>query len=627
MISDNQNIISDTISAPNPSLTIDKEKKELLISNYLPDLSNYQKINKQLIDKQEEVKTFTLCPDVNYSADGKNYFIFYNNNLTTLKDIYKFQLEELIEKNSWVMDYDSKSLKSTFESDTFIEETNLGFNPLRWGAKIISYTDQGLVNQGKIIAKNLSLINYIIKKYGQFISPNNICAVTVTEELFEKISVTYYPVKDKKNIICGHNYLDVENELEQLSNSEKDEIKFIDELDKKIDKYKTTIFPLGASNYIRINDYCFVLNRASQFLNNYERSFADKSYELIQKMDKLRRKINNGLLSYRFKYMNNESSILDIRIDRYKILIDTSSTISIYLEKEETKKFINNLDYSIERKASNLKKGNNFEILTMQEIREIAGAIRINSYEDLINELDRKIDDFNSQLRSKNNEAYASMIKLGYNVVIGVGSSLMTGGARGGLFQTISNQFTNKKNEKTINISSKDVENYLLADKTIIEKYKESSKEQKTKDDKTKDDETKKDEINKLLEERKKNAESFGIDADVTNENLDELNKCLQSYKEMENIQRNIILYKNQKRALESRNDYTNDFINSLKLYSQFKRNNYYNNDNYSGVIIEEKKRMVPNTEIKDGKKVVSFKEQVDLREYIIYKIMSDREE
>ena len=84
------------------------------------------------------------------------------------------------------------------------------------------------------------------------------------------------------------------------------------------------------------------------------------------------------------------------------------------------------------------------------------------------------------------------MIKLGYNVVIGVGSSLMTGGARGGLFQTISNQFTNKKNEKTINISSKDVENYLLADKTIIEKYKESSKEQKTKDDKTKDDETKK---------------------------------------------------------------------------------------------------------------------------------------
>lgn len=623
MISDNQNIILDTISAPKPSLTTDKEKKELLIANYLPNLSNYQKINKQLIDRHEKVKPFTLCPDVNYSADGKNYFIFYNNNLTTLKDIYKFKLDELIKNNSWAMDYDSKSLKSTFESDNYIEETDLGFNPLRWGAKILSYAYQDIVNQGKIIAKNLSLINYIIKNYGKLISPYNICAVTVTEDLFEKISVTYYPVKDKKNSICGHNYLDVENELEQLSNSEKDEIKFIDELDKKIDKYKKIINPLGAPDYIRINDYCFVLNRASQFLNNYERSFADKSYELIQKMDKLRRKIDNDLLAFRFKYMNNESSILDIRIDRYKILIDTSSIISIYLEKEETKKFINNLEYSIERKASNLKKGKNYEILTMQEIKEIAGAIRINSYEDLINELDRKIEDFNLKLKSKNNEAYASMIKLGYNVVVGIGSSVMTGGAgRVGLFQNISNQFINKKNEKTINISSTDVENYLLADKTIIEKYKESSKEKKTKDDKTK-----KDEINQLLEERKKNAESFGIDSDVTNENLDELNKCLQSYKEMESIQRNIILHKNQKRAIESRNDYTNDFINSLKLYSQFKRNNYYNNDNYSGVIIEEKKRMVQNTEFKDGKKVVGFKEQVDLREYIIYKIMSDREE
>ena len=69
---------------------------------------------------EQKVKPFTLCPDVNYSADGKNYFIFYNNNLTTLKEIFKFKLEELIEKNSWVMDYDSKSLKSTFESDNYI---------------------------------------------------------------------------------------------------------------------------------------------------------------------------------------------------------------------------------------------------------------------------------------------------------------------------------------------------------------------------------------------------------------------------------------------------------------------------------------------------------------------------
>ena len=55
-------------------------------------------------------------------------------------------------------------------------------------------------------------------------------------------------------------------------------------------------------------------------------------------MSPLRRKIDVALLEFRFIFEEMNSPILDIKIDRYKLLTDSNELKSIFLEKEETEK-------------------------------------------------------------------------------------------------------------------------------------------------------------------------------------------------------------------------------------------------------------------------------------------------
>ena len=78
----NHIIIEDDININN--------EKDLLIDNYLPNLSNYQKISKK-IEKTDE-NSFTLSPNVNFT-EQKDYYIFYNNNLKCLINFYREKLK------------------------------------------------------------------------------------------------------------------------------------------------------------------------------------------------------------------------------------------------------------------------------------------------------------------------------------------------------------------------------------------------------------------------------------------------------------------------------------------------------------------------------------------------------
>ena len=59
---------------PPPAISTNSDNKDLLIENYLPNLSNYQKIIKKVkINDQEKI--FQLSPNVNFT-DQKNYYNF-----------------------------------------------------------------------------------------------------------------------------------------------------------------------------------------------------------------------------------------------------------------------------------------------------------------------------------------------------------------------------------------------------------------------------------------------------------------------------------------------------------------------------------------------------------------------
>jgi hypothetical protein len=61
-------------------------------------------------------------------------------------------------------------------------------------------------------------------------------------------------------------------------------------------------------------------------------------------MDLVRRKLDFDLLKFRFKFVENGTPILNIKIDRYRILCDSKEMTSIYLEKGEVNNFMKNME-------------------------------------------------------------------------------------------------------------------------------------------------------------------------------------------------------------------------------------------------------------------------------------------
>ena len=104
----------------------------------------------------------------------------------------------------------------------------------------------------------------------------------------------------------------------------------------------------------------------------------------------------------------------------------------------------------------------------------------------------------------------------------------------------------------------------------------------------------------------------------ITNDNLNEISKSLEKYLEIQKMKKKIKSIENQTKKLKSRKDYSNNFINILKLYNQFKRRNYDIRDDFFGLIIEDKKRIIDNLKVDNN---IVAEEQEDLREFIIYEI------
>jgi hypothetical protein len=68
----------------------------------LPNLSEYQQILYKIKNDKEEDEP--LYPNVNYQDESKKgFYIFYNNNLAGLKDLYTKELSQLKENHPVVL--------------------------------------------------------------------------------------------------------------------------------------------------------------------------------------------------------------------------------------------------------------------------------------------------------------------------------------------------------------------------------------------------------------------------------------------------------------------------------------------------------------------------------------------
>ena len=398
-----------------PEISTEQLKKEIKL-NYLPILSSYQKISIKTKGKKENDKIFDIKPDVNY-IDGdskKSYYVFYNNNLTGLREFYKYELDRLLDKHSIILYYLSDYLKKL---DINIENQS-NYDPLSMASWLLSLTNQSTVNKAKTLARNLIAIRDIENTlYGTNLT-QNICEVTVSEEeLLNGKELFTDLMYDKK--FDNNRYLEVEVLLSNLENTFKDHLSYINKLDDIIEKYKEEIGENIVSKEKKLF-FSFILNRASYYLSQAVEQLKENfELDLLQKLDKLRRKINYLLLKFRYKYVENERAILGILIDQLKILINTNDIKSIYLEKTQVIKFIRELEKALETKATNLSKERKFEPISIEDIKEIAKLrdVNIASDENIKNSIKDKIEELEDQIDKNKSEMQSISIKYGINLL------------------------------------------------------------------------------------------------------------------------------------------------------------------------------------------------------------------
>ena len=560
--------------APVPELNeiVTINERDLLIENYLPSLSNYQKVIKKFKidlgkDKTKDSDPYTLSPNGNYTQQ-KDYFIFYNDNLKILIDLYQNYLKEYIKQNDFSLFFKKDNLEKVMEEIEYEykPQADYSYNPIKLVSGFISnYWYQDIIEKSNILCYNLFKLKEAIGLYSDKISPETMCAVIVSEKLFDEKLIVKNFNDSKENSKCPKYF----KEIESLKNEKIDDIEKLNLLDKKIDELKREIMPENSTD--RMIDFCFILNIISEYLKNFERSLETKSDDLLKIMNIIRIKLDYYLLDYRFKFVENLSPILDIKIQRYKTLCDSPEMTSIFLEKGESRNFKRNLREEIDKKAKNIERSYQFQDISIEEIINIARGINFNRLEDIIDDYDRIIRQKKDELETKKNEYLTFIAKESLNFVLADNN----------------NKYINYNNNGIAKqISSAQMNQFLISDNVLKEK-----KDKNTNTTYGEKKEGSEDDSEKLLEKRKNNLNSLGIDSkDMNNDIIDKISKSIQMWQNINKIKDDIEILEKKKRRIKDKFYYNIDFFNSVKLFCLLEKK-HIEKDDFVGIILEEKNK------------------------------------
>ena len=560
--------------APVPELNeiVTINERDLLIENYLPSLSNYQKVIKKFKivlgkDKTKDSDPYKLSPNGNYTQE-KDYFIFYNDNLKILIDLYQKYLKEYIKQNDFSLFFKKDNLEKVMEEIEYEykPQADYSYNPIKLISGFISnYWYQDIIEKSNILCYNLFKLKETIGLYSDKISPETMCAVIVSEKLFDEKLIVKNFNDSKENSKCPKYF----KEIESLKNEKIDDIEKLNLLDKKIDELKREIMPENSTD--RWIDFCFILNIISEYLKNFERSLETKSDDLLKIMNIIRIKLDYYLLDYRFKFVENLSPILDIKIQRYKTLCDSPEMTSIFLEKGESRNFKRNLREEIDKKAKNIERSYQFQDISIEEIINIARGINFNRLEDIIDDYDRIIRQKKDELETKKNEYLTFIAKESLNFVLADNNNKNINYNNNGIAKQISSAQMNQ---------------FLISDNILKEK-----KDKNTNTTYGEKKEGSEDDSEKLLEKRKNNLNSLGIDSkDMNNDIIDKISKSIQMWQNINKIKDDIEILEKKKRRIKDKFYYNIDFFNSVKLFCLLEKK-HIEKDDFVGIILEEKNK------------------------------------
>lgn len=465
--------------------------------------------------------------------------IFYNNHIEQLRDIIHKKVENSIDENKYALIGDKGLIRDV--SDGKVE--NFGVIQC---LRLIPYSFKAFFNKYEEtffeIFKNAvssGRLKNAVKKYGGSLDNTNTpCWAIVARDLSETISVENMEGFEK-----------IEREFYDIMTSHSPYKSKVEQLNKLLDNYLNKSTP-EASN-IHTMFFCFPLNRASYYLSNLEKNLQDKDLETLSAMYALREKINRLTLEHRFIFEQNRAPILNIRIDRCKIIVEDMHRTMIFLDREETKKFITKAEKMLDTQASEISKTYSFEGFSGKRLRELAESLNLESFQDII-------DNENQELNRM--EAESSKI-------------LADAGTAAGRTAI----------EFLINLDSLEMKSSFDSSRSINSKFSEE-------------------EVKEYLETQKQNdSGSDGKSYNSLNQMIDglnltpfeksSLNRAFEKYLEYRVMQSDIILKRSKRDFLNKVKTNQEDFINLFKLYILMVRGGYTTRNDFYGVTIEEDRR------------------------------------
>lgn len=519
-------------------------RKSEILKTYPPNLSEMQEIgfgrNSKVSDNgplEKKVK-----PDAHFRDDkGKEYLVFYNNHIEQLSNSIYNEVEFNIHTHKWKFTGDKgfllKIAAGKVDELGFYEEIRLLPFYIK-GAISTSYSNEFL--------KTFK----IAKSSGDLRKSLNICGNILDDEKTQCMAVVARDLSEVAQVQVLEPLADVEKEFYSAMIAKDSHKIKVENLNALLDKYLSRLTPEATLEHSLL--FCFPLNRASYYLSNFEKDLQSKDEETLSAMFELRKKINRLTLEHKFIFEQNKAPILGITIDRCKIILEDDQRTMIFLDQQETKKFIQTVEKMLDSKASIISGQYSFEGFTGPQLRELAESLRPESFQDMIDEMEKDIRTAEKECDKMKAASMFSAARAVSNVLI----------------ETDAIQFASK-------ILSDGTNNQLRefhADE--VKRYIDSQK-------------------NHLAESANTNS-PLAIAVDKLNLNPFEKSALLQGFEqfiEYHDMQADLKIKKSKKDYLDEVKKDQDDFLNLFKLYIRLARGNYSARDDFWGIVVEEVKK------------------------------------
>lgn len=521
-------------------------RKSEILKTYPPNLSEMQEIgfgrNSKVSDNgplEKKVK-----PDAHFRDDkGKEYLVFYNNHIEQLSNSIYNEVEFNIHTHKWKFTGDKgfllKIAAGKVDELGFYEEIRLLPFYIK-GAISTSYSNEFL--------KTFK----IAKSSGDLRKSLNICGNILDDEKTQCMAVVARDLSEVAQVQVLEPLADVEKEFYSAMIAKDSHKVKVENLNALLDKYLSRLTPEATLEHSLL--FCFPLNRASYYLSNFEKDLQSKDEETLSAMFELRKKINRLTLEHKFIFEQNKAPILGITIDRCKIILEDDQRTMIFLDQQETKKFIQTVEKMLDSKASIISGQYSFEGFTGPQLRELAESLRPESFQDMIDEMEK---DIRTAEKECDKMKAASMFS--------AARAVKQFAVRGDIIQFASNLLPDSglstQSGQIQKFNENDVKEYLSF---------QNSPE---------------------LSEMESPLALAVNDLNLTPVERSSLIKSFEQFLEYRDMQANLEIKKSKKDYLDEVKKDQDDFLNLFKLYIRLVRGNYSARDDFWGIVVEEIKK------------------------------------